>query len=132
MTNTITPSITQTFTMVFTWTPTIVPTKEVFDVTDIIIYPNPLKPGYWNELNIRFIPTQNCSKITMVIYTNSFRKIKEIHLTGNYTAGLNNNEKINSRLFRHMANGIYYYYFIFESENGQKLRVRPEELVILK
>jgi len=131
MTDTITPSITQTTTMIFTYTPTAGPTTGEFDITDIIIYPNPVNPGYSKEINIKFISTQNFSKIKMVIFTTSFRKVKEINLLDNYIAGINT-AKINTKYFKNMSNGIYYYYIIFENQNGMKVRSKAEEMVIMR
>ncbi|MCX7698263.1 MAG: hypothetical protein N2114_02210, partial [Candidatus Goldbacteria bacterium] len=115
-----------------TYTPTPEPTKEEFSVDEILVYPNPFKPTPWRELSIRFISTQNCVQVTMLIFTTSFRKVKEINIVENFAAGVYNTVKIESKMFKYMANGIYYYYLIFKSQGGEKLRTRAEELVILK
>jgi hypothetical protein len=133
---------TPTFTFTRTPTPTItaippsptvspVPTADKFEIVNPIVFPNPYAPKGGEDLHLRFDITQDASKLRLRIYTVALRFIREKIWDGSCPAG-RVDKQVAMREFSQLANGIYYYIVIGESENGREVKSKPEMVVILR
>jgi hypothetical protein len=123
-TGTATQQNTHTFTSTFTPTPEA--TKEQIEITDIIAYPNPAKPG--DGTTIGFKLTRGC-KVKFLMYTVSMRLIRQIE-AGDFPAGYNT-KKLGAEYLSGLANGAFYYVIVAE-DGGKKKKSRAEKLIIMR
>ena len=131
-TRTLTPSFTPTPTSSQQSTMTMTATKTQNDnkqsaIDKVVLYPNPYIKG---ELKIKFEITQDIKSVKVKIYTMAFRLIREI-IKGEYNSGeveINIEEKEISKL----GNGIYHIILIGKDNEGQEIKSKPLELVVIK
>jgi hypothetical protein len=149
-TRTTTPSITLTLTLTFTRVPTLTRTVTssatanptptitatagaegtVFEIKDVIIYPNPVfgtQNTFYVDLNVSHTP----QSIMMKIYTAAFRAIRTVEWTTGIKRGDNFLSVPMSKL-GHISNGTYYYVIIAKDLEGRQAKSRAGELIILR
>jgi hypothetical protein len=117
-------------TITQTATSTIIPDEEKLKVEDVVIYPNPYNPTK-EDLRIKFEITQASKVVKVRIYAVSFRLIRQITQTGNYTVG-ENRITIDRKYLNNLANGTYYLIMTAINDRGEKADGKPEVLVVLK
>jgi hypothetical protein len=133
--------MTPTITMTITYNPTSTPTpnplsptptitaviSETFEIQDPVIWPNPYNGS--SSLSVQFNPTRPCSAVTFKVYTDSFRLIRKADLGGCGSGPVA--KPVTAGSISGLANGMYYYIIIGESDKGQA-RARAEKLLIIK
>jgi uncharacterized repeat protein (TIGR01451 family) len=131
MTTCCTPAFTATMTMTMT-TPTAAATAPAFQVTAVVLFPNPYSPFSNMPLGLSVDITQNYQKVVFRLYTASFRLVRMLTLfTGQGQAGARV-FYISQRQFSDLSSGMYYYQIAATSDTGRITRSRVELLVVLK
>jgi hypothetical protein len=129
-TPTITKTITQTSTALPTGTATatvtVIPDSE-FRILNLEVYPNPYRPRA-GDLTFSFDATMPADKITVRIYTVSYRRIIEVTEYGSFYG--RSTVSIASRKLQKLANGTYYIVIVGEG-SGSKTISKPVELIVL-
>ncbi len=140
MTLTLTPSETQTATgtvpsatqsIVVTVTPTTAATQSSFEVNDQKVYPNPILVQRGGNFMVSYYLTQDVNDAYMMIYTQSYRLVKRIQLSGYDTAGLKIKPEDVSQ-FNSFASSSCYYYIEASGVNGRKARSKIKCIIIFK
>lgn len=128
-TATPTSTITRTNTITPTYTRTPVPENVVIKITGTDSYPNPVNVAVGSDLVFEYYVTQKPDKVTLTIYTTSYRLIlkKDIFssVVGNNKLVVSNND------IKSLSPGIYYYSIAAEGR-GEKTLGKPQPLVILR
>ena len=114
-----------------TETPTDTPTPaDVFEITELVSYPNPVNPDRVFQVDIEFHASQICSDLVFKVYTSSFRLIRQVEIPGSHELG-RNLIPMNTLNFKGLASGIYYYVFIGKSDNDEIKRSEVGKIIIL-
>ena len=135
-TRTVTPTDTPTLvvnTPTLTITPTLSPqpTQEVFEIKEILSYPNPINPDRSSEVLVGFYLTQNCSELIFYIYTTAYRCVRKIEISGNFDGGLRHIAHIESSYLQGLSSGIYFYVFRGKNDTDEIKRSEIGKIIIL-
>lgn len=146
-TQTITPVNTMTFTAVVTieiptasktctLTPTSTPTATetstpgLFEINDVLTYPNPFNPNTTDLFGFKYDVTRDVRQITVKIYTVSFKLIRNIVIATDACGGARK-DNVSGRYFLGLASGIYYYQIEAEDMSGNRKKSRILTLIII-
>jgi hypothetical protein len=125
------PAVTATPSM--TMTPAPQATQAVFTVTDPAVYPNPFNPGAGGNLWARYDLSQNVSEAVLKVYTNSYRLVRTITLSGQDMNGCGTRiSAAGADKLKGLSNGTYYYYIEARSVDGKTARSKAAVMLILK
>jgi hypothetical protein len=102
---------------------------EKLEIKDVLAYPNPYRPRA-GDLIFSFDATRPVNKISIRIYTVSYRRIIEETVYGDFYG--RSAVTIASRKLQRLANGTYYVVISGEGSGGEKAASKPVELIILK
>ena len=131
------PTLTSTATVSFTWTPapatpTFTPTtilSDKLEIKDPVIIPNPYNPAK-GDLNVRMNLTGKAVKMSIRVYTVSFRRVieetQDISLYGLVNISFAGGK------FNKLASGIYYVVIKGETAGGEKAATKSKVLIILR
>ena len=123
-----TPTLTNTPANTVTLTPTPAATMDKFEITDTVAYPNPYNRG--QNMYFGFNASQDCSSVTVKIYTVSYRLVLKEDL-GACSAG-HAAKPVPAYRFNRLANGTYYYIITAKSVSGKIGRSQIQEFVVLR
>ena len=129
-TYTMTFTATYTNTASFTQTPTAVIAAVSVPDNDVYIYPNPFIAGKHTQINAVYSARSSHNKTRILLYTVSFRLIKEFEYTADRQAGINT-VSVPAKKFNGLGNGAYYYVLTAESE-GEIQRFKAGRIILLK
>jgi hypothetical protein len=125
-----TPSATAT-PLIFTPTPTVVISQAFLAVKDVQIYPNPVNPDKGGQFDVAYYITQDVNSVCLKAYSNAFRLVKTIVLSGYDTAGPKI-KPVYSRNLYDCAGGSYFYYIEASGAGGWHARSRVNVMIIMK
>jgi hypothetical protein len=130
---TITATVSATATPSMTMTPALQATQLAFTVTGPEVYPNPFNPGTGGNLWIRYVLSQNVSEVILKVYTNSYRLVRTIVLSGQDMNGFGARvSNAGAGKMDGLASGTYYYYIEARSVGGKTARSKAAVMLILK
>lgn len=115
-----------------TVSPTFTPTTALgdkFGIRDVVLYPNQYN-SQTGDLRISFDATRPAAKITIRIYTVSYRRILEKTIGGPFVRW--STLSIPAESISKFTNGVYYVLLSGESTEGEKAVSKPADLIILK
>lgn len=95
----------------------------------MLAFPNPYSPGRVGSLSFEFDATGAINKVTVRIYTVSFRRIIEAAEYGNFYG--RSAVTVASRKLSRLANGTYYVVLAGEGPEGKSVS-KPVELIVLR
>ncbi len=147
-TMTLTPSLTVTITPTASQTQQIAgatstPTLNIQQVTPTATpapphkkprpYPNPVNPGKWPGLTILYYFTQGTDRVTVKIYTVSFRLVKQFVFDGAQMQQIITQGYLNFEPgeLNDLSDGTYYY-VILTDNNGKTEISEPDTIIILR
>jgi len=137
-THTATSVFTQTHTMTpaYTNTPLATNTATITEsgeqkVEVILVYPMPYNPEKGKPVYIKYTAGKRHEGARLLIYSASFRLIREVIYEGAFNAG-ETILPVSSGNFRGLANGTYYYMLAVEDDSGSKTRAKIDKIIILK
>jgi pectate lyase len=128
LTATLTRTSTLTLTIPPTPTPTTAATAVIFEITDVLSYPNPY--NFTSPLCIKFNTTRDLSDIVFRLYTASFRLVLRLN-EGAYLEG-DRTMQVAVSYLAGLSNGTYYYLIEGMDNNGKKARGRIGTIMILR
>lgn len=113
--------------------PTITATEvqegAVFEMSNVVIYPNPVMQG--SVLNVRLNLSQLPALIELRIYTASFRLVRKI----SWDSGINrgqNTLSVPQWKISQLAAGVYYCVITAKKQPGAEIKSNPGHLIILR
>ncbi len=127
---TATNSFTQMPTQTYTNTPVVQQSNEQKAEVKLI-YPMPYDPLKGKPLYIQYMAGKSHSGVRFMVYSSSFRLIREVIFESNLPPGLNTLSVLPQN-FEGLANGTYYYLLTVENDNNEKSRAKVDKLIILK
>jgi hypothetical protein len=125
------PQFTATPSM--TMTPVPQATKLSFGILNPEVYPNPFNPASGGYLWAKYLLSQDVSGVSLKVYTNSFRLVRVITLSGQDLNGCGTRvSKIDAGKFSGLSSGTYYYFIEARSAGGEVRRSQAEVVLIIK
>jgi hypothetical protein len=109
----------------------VVPTSGIFEAVDPLSYPNPYYPVNPGGVNVTCTLTQSAAKVSLKIYTASFRLVLVKEWNGDFSAG-RFEQRLSSYELARLSAGVYYYVIAGERKTGEKARTKPGVMVVLK
>lgn len=135
-TPTNTPENTATYTNTpentFTPTPTLTPAgSKDLEIKDEFVFPNPYNPNLGLPFRIRASFTGGHSSVSIKVYTQSLRCVKEFTFAGSAWPGIRTME-VPAPVLLNLASGSYYFVITAEDKTGKKSASGISSLIILK
>ncbi len=135
-TSTYTPENTATHTNTpentFTPTPTLTPEgSKDLKITDEFVFPNPYNPEIGTPFRLRAVFTRGHSSVSVKVYTQSLRCVKEFTFDGSAWPGVRTME-VPAEVLSNLASGSYYFVITAEDKTGKKSASGISSFIILK